>query len=331
MYCIDAVIVFIGMIGTIIVYGTAYNKGISVESFMVFNTVYGQINGAVATVTGMIGVIIKIVPSLRQLKPILSAQTETQDDKPSIKKTGGGVELCNVSFRYSEDLPWVINNLSLKIHAGEYVGIVGRSGCGKSTLIRILMGFETPQMGSVMYGEYDLSDVNVRSLRSKLLAVVLQDARLLRGDLFHNITLSAPNATLEDAWEAAEIAGIADDIRKLPMGMNTFVSEGSGGISGGQRQRIIIARAVCSRRKILIMDEATSALDNITQKVVADSLDKLKCTRIVVAHRLSTIRNCDRILVLDNGSVAESGTYEELIDRNGIFAELVERQRLDGE
>ena len=149
------------------------------------------------------------------------------------------------------------------------------------------------------------------------------------GDIASNITISTPGATLDDAWEAAEIAGIADDIRKMPMGMQTFVTEGGGGVSGGQRQRIMIARAVCGKRRVLMLDEATSALDNLTQRHVAESLDSLRCTRIVVAHRLSTIRHCDRILVVDGGRIAEEGTYEELIECGGIFAELVERQRLD--
>ena len=140
-----------------------------------------------------------------------------------------------------------------------------------------------------------------------------------------------PLTTLDDAWEAAEIAGIADDIRKMPMGMQTIVTEGGGGVSGGQRQRLMIARAVCGHRKILLLDEATSALDNKTQKHVSDALEELNCTRIVVAHRLSTVRHCDRIMVLDNGCIAEEGTYEELISKGGLFAELVERQRLDSE
>ena len=148
-------------------------------------------------------------------------------------------------------------------------------------------------------------------------------------DIFANITISAPWLTLDEAWEAAEIAGIADDIRAMPMGMQTVLSEGQGGISGGQKQRLMIARAVAPKPKILMFDEATSALDNKTQKRVSDALDALKCTRIVIAHRVSTIRNCDRILVLDKGKILEDGTYDELIAKNGTFAELVERQRLD--
>ena len=141
--------------------------------------------------------------------------------------------------------------------------------------------------------------------------------------------ISAPQLTLDEAWEAAELAGIADDIRAMPMGMQTIISEGQGGISGGQKQRLMIARAVAPKPKILMFDEATSALDNKTQKQVSEALDRLKCTRIVIAHRLSTIKNCDRILVLDKGQILEDGTYDELIERNGFFAELVARQRLD--
>ena len=234
-----------------------------------------------------------------------------------------------VSFRYSEDMPWVLDNVSFCIRPGEYVAIVGRSGCGKSTLMRLLLGFEKPNAGNIMYGEYDLSCVNLRSIRQKGISMVMQDAKLLKGDIFENITLANPNATLEDAWEAAEIAGVAKDIREMPMGMNTLVSEGGGGVSGGQRQRLIIARAVCSGRRIMILDEATSALDNITQQAVTESLDKLNCTRIAIAHRLSTVQHCDRILVLDKGKICEEGTYEELIEKNGVFAELVKKQRLD--
>ena len=156
-----------------------------------------------------------------------------------------------------------------------------------------------------------------------------QNGGLFQGDLYSNIVISAPDLTLKDAWEAAEIAGIADDIRAMPMGMQTMVSEGQGGISGGQRQRIMIARAIAPKPKLLFFDEATSALDNKTQKQVSEALDKMGCTRIVIAHRLSTIKNCDRILFLEGGKIAEDGTYDELIAKGGLFADLVERQRLD--
>ena len=157
----------------------------------------------------------------------------------------------------------------------------------------------------------------------------MQNGKLMQGDIYSNIVISAPSLTVQDAWEAAELAGIAEDIRQMPMGMGTIISEGQGGISGGQKQRLMIARAIAPKPKILIFDEATSALDNITQKQISDALDSLKCTRIVIAHRLSTIKNCDRIVVLNEGRIAEDGTYDELLQKGGIFAELVARQQVE--
>ena len=227
--------------------------------------------------------------------------------------------------------PWnsppILDDLTLTIEPGEYVGIVGRSGCGKSTLVKILLGFETPQEGTVCYDEHDTSSTNLRSLR-RCIGTVLQDGKLFAGDIYSNITITAPSLGVDDAWDAAEKVGMADDIRRMPMGMHTLISEGSGGISGGQKQRLMIARAIVGRPKILIMDEATSALDNLTQKKVTDSLDALDCTRIVIAHRLSTIRSCDRIIALDRGKIVESGSYDELMEKDGFFAELVKRQQI---
>ncbi len=202
---------------------------------------------------------------------------------------------------------------------------MGGSGSGKSTLIRLILGFEEPVSGSVYFDSYDLARIDKKSVRQKI-GVVLQNSKLMSGDIFSNIVAAAPNATLEDAWEAARIAGLEEDIRNMPMGMSTVLSEGSRSISGGQKQRLLIARAVAAKPKILIFDEATSALDNITQKQVTDALDALKCTKIIVAHRLSTIKNCDRIIVLDKGVIAEEGTYDELIRKNGLFAKMAARQ-----
>ena len=194
--------------------------------------------------------------------------------------------------------------------------------------MRLMLGFETPEKGAIYYDGKDISKLDLHSLRRQI-GVVMQDGSLFQGDIFSNIVISAPQLTLAEAWEAAETAGIAEDIRAMPMGMQTVIAEGQGGISGGQKQRLMIARAVAPKPRILMFDEATSALDNRTQKQVADALEKLKCTRIVIAHRLSTIRACDRILVLDKGHIMEDGTYDQLIARKGFFAELVERQRLD--
>ena len=188
--------------------------------------------------------------------------------------------------------------------------------------------YATIKLYSPYYDGKDITRLDHGSLRRNI-GTVMQSGGLFQGDIYSNIVISAPHLTLDEAWEAAEIAGIADDIRAMPMGMQTLISEGHGGISGGQKQRLMIARAVAPKPKILMFDEATSALDNKTQKQVSEALDKMGCTRIVIAHRLSTIRHCDRILVLDDGKIIEEGSYEQLISRNGFFAELVKRQRLD--
>ena len=225
-------------------------------------------------------------------------------------------------------MPNVIDDLSLKIKSGEYLAVVGSTGCGKSTLMRLLLGFEKPQKGSIFYDKKDIAKIDSESLRRKI-GVVMQDGKLFLGDIYSNIVITAPELTLDEAWKAAEIASIADDIRAMPMGMHTIISQGQGGISGGQRQRLMIARAVAPKPKILMFDEATSALDNITQKKVSEAIESLECTRIVIAHRLSTIQNADRIIYLEDGKIVEEGTYKELIEKNGYFAKLVERQRLD--
>lgn len=234
----------------------------------------------------------------------------------------GGLELSNVSFRYTEDGPLILDHINLKVRPGQYIAFVGRTGCGKSTLMRLLLGFETPSSGAVYYENRDLQTLDLKSLRRGI-GAVLQNSRLFSGDIYSNIVISAPWLNLEEAWEAARMSGVDEDIRKMPMGMQTLITEGSGGISGGQRQRLMIARAIAPKPKILMFEEATSALDNITQRTVSDSLASLKCTRIVIAHRLSTIRECDRILVLDEGKIVEDGTYEELLGSSGYFAELV--------
>ena len=320
----------IGVVGGIVIYYYAGVSDMSVADYMSFNVAYGQMSGAIMALVGVASQVAQIGPMLEMVAPILEAEPEVASDKPSVGTLTGGIEVSGVSFSYAEGSPEVLRNLSFKVRPGEYVALVGKSGCGKSTILRLLLGFEKPSRGTIFYGPHDVSKVDLRSLRSSI-GVVMQDGRLFMGDLASNITIANPTATLDDAWEAAELAGIADDIRKMPMGMQTLVTEGGGGISGGQRQRIMIARAICGNRRILMFDEATSALDNVAQRHVSDSLEGLRCTRIVIAHRLSTVRHCDRILVVDEGHIAEEGTYDELIERGGLFAELVARQRLDQE
>ena len=309
-------------------YYLAIQTNVGVSQYYAFTAAYGRVMGAFSALAGIAVSVASIRPVLEMAEPILKAEPEVAADKQPVDRVTGHIEMSHVSFRYEENTPYVLNDLSLDIKAGEYVAIVGRTGCGKSTLVRLLLGFEKPVKGGIFYDRHDLNSIDPRSLR-KHIGVVIQNGQLFQGDIFSNITISAPDLTLDEAWEAAEMAGIAQDIRDMPMGMQTLISEGQGGISGGQKQRLMIARAVAPKPSILIFDEATSALDNKTQKQVSGALDKLNCTRIVIAHRLSTIRNCDRILVMDKGTIIEEGTYDDLIAQNGHFAELVARQRLD--
>lgn len=317
----------ISLTGTIVMYYFAIRSGVTVADYYAFTAAYGMVSGAFSALVGIGLQAANIRPTLEQVKPIMEAVPEISEEKKVVTHISGGIELNNVSFRYNESMPWVLDNVSLKIKPGQYVAIVGKTGCGKSTLLRLLLGFETAQKGAVYYDGKDINTLDLKSLRKKT-GVVMQNGKLFHGNIFSNITISAPWLTMNDAWEAAELADIADDIRAMPMGMHTIIAEGSGGISGGQRQRLMIARAIAPKPKILMFDEATSALDNIAQKKVSEALDGLKCTRIVIAHRLSTIRHCDRIIVLDGGKIVEDGAYDELLARGGFFAELVERQRI---
>ena len=316
------------LVGTIVMYYIAVRTGVSVADYYAFNAAYGYISGALAAITSVAMTAATIVPSLELIRPLLDAEPEKHTGRESVASITGNIELSHVTFRYEKEGRKILDDLSLRIPARQYVAIVGKTGCGKSTLLRLLLGFEKPETGAIFYDRKDIQTLDLGSLR-KCIGTVLQEGDLFGGSIFENITISAPNLTLDQAWEAAEIAGIADDIRAMPMGMGTMLQEGSGSISGGQKQRIMIARAVAPKPRLLLLDEATSALDNITQKQVSEALDRMKCTRVVIAHRLSTIRHCDRILVMDAGKIVEDGTYEQLIELGGVFAELVERQRLD--
>lgn len=318
----------VSLLGTAAIYYESVTSGLAVADYMAFHVSYGMVSGAFLSLSGIAVTAAGIRPVMEMVEPILKAVPEVSEGKKVITRLSGGIEINNVSFRYSEHMPLILDNISLKIRPGQYVAIVGATGCGKSTLLKLLLGFERPQKGAVYYDGKDISGIDLRSLRRSI-GVVMQSGRLFQGDIFSNITISAPQLSLEEAWEAAELSGIADDIRSMPMGMHTVISEGSGGVSGGQRQRLMIARAIAPKPRILMFDEATSALDNLTQKKVSDSLECLKCTRIVIAHRLSTIRQCDRIIVLEKGKITEDGSYEELIEKNGYFTKLVARQRLD--
>lgn len=320
----------ISLIGTIVMYNAAILSHVTPAEYYAFNTAYGMVSGAFMSLFGIALTAANIRPVFEMSEPILKAEPEISENKEVLTRISGGVEINNLSFSYTENGPVILDDLSLKIKPGQYVAIVGKTGCGKSTFVRLLLGFEKASTGGIYYDGKDINTIDLKSLR-KHIGAVTQNGRLFQGDIYSNIVIAAPHLTLADAWEAARIAGIDEDIRQMPMGMNTLISEGSGGISGGQRQRLMIARAVAPGPRLLILDEATSALDNITQKKVSEALDQMKCTRIVIAHRLSTIRECDRILVFDGGHIVEDGTYDELMANNGFFADLVSRQMVPGE
>ncbi len=316
----------VSSVGTMAIYACAVGGDVTVAQYMAFTSAFGMVSGAFSSLTGAATQIALVRPYLEMAQPLLKTMPEVSEKRELLTRVTGAFELDNVTFSYGEGQKPILEGLSLKVRPGQYVAIVGRTGCGKSTLMRLLLGFEQPQRGAIYYDGRDLATLDVASLRHNI-GVVLQDGKLFQGDIYSNIVISAPWLTLNEAWEAAEMAGIADDIRAMPMGMQTMVGEGGAGLSGGQRQRLMIARAIAPKPKILMFDEATSALDNVTQRTVCDSLEKLKCTRVVIAHRLSTIRTCNRIVVIDQGRIAEDGTYEELIAQGGIFAELVARQQ----
>lgn len=296
----------------------------SYPEFLAFQAAFSSFNSTVVGIIPLAAKFFTIKPHLDNLRPIMEEVPEVTDDKQDADILTGAIRIEHLSFGYDDDLPDVLSDINLDIKAGEHVAIVGKSGCGKSTLMRLLLGMEIPKRGAIYYDNQDMQELNLSSVRSQM-GVVLQNGQLMTGDIYTNIVGTSP-LSIDDAWEAAELAGIADDIEAMPMGMHTVISEGSGNISGGQRQRIMIARALAGRPAIIMLDEATSALDNRTQSIVTESLNRIKATRIVIAHRLSTIREADRIVVIDGGRVAEQGSFAELMKQNGIFAKLAQRQ-----
>lgn len=322
-----AITMVITSLGLILIYHTAFLSNIEVSDFIAFYTAYGMISGAMISLSGVAVIFAKIKPGLETIDPILKAMPETNQETIPIKELKGDIELKGVTFHYPDTDSYIAKELSLTIKAGEYIGIVGKTGCGKTTLLRLLLGFEKPVKGELYFDGLPLSLLDLRVLRKKI-GVVMQGGKLFEGNILTNILTTNESATIEDAWRAAELAGIAEDIKKMPMGMYTAISEGQDTISGGQKQRIMLARVMVKNPAILLLDEATSALDNITQKKIQEALAELKCTRIVVAHRLSTIKECSRIIILEKGKIVGEGTYEDLLRKNTFFAELVKNQTL---
>ena len=297
---------------------------LSVAEFVAFTAAYTTFQTAMLQVSMVMPNTANIIPLYQRALPILNALPEFNASSKKPGPLGGTVEVSHASFRYSLDGPLILDDVSLNADRGEFIAIVGGSGAGKSTLLRLLLGFETPDSGGVLFDQQELKNLDVREVRRQI-GVVLQNGKLLNGDIFRNI-VGTSNLTMEDAWEAARMVGIAGDIEAMPMKMHTMIPAGGGSLSGGQRQRLLIARAVAHHPRILIFDEATSALDNLTQAIVSRGLEQMKVTRIVIAHRLTTIMNADRIYVMHQGKVVEAGAYEALMAQKGYFYDLAKRQ-----
>lgn len=301
-------------------------EGLSTGSFMAFLSAYGSFQGAFLGLANSLFSIKDIIPLYKRVKPLFEAKPEIDGVKPSVNHLDGNIEVSHLNFRYSKDAPLVLKDINIQVNSGEFVAIVGTSGAGKSTLLRMLLGFEKPESGSIYYDNTDINSIDIGSLRRQM-GVVLQNDTVMFGSIMQNI-VGSTGLKEEDAWEAAKKVAFDKDIEQMPMGMFTMIPAGGATLSGGQLQRLIIARAIIKNPNVLIFDEATSALDNITQDVVRKSLDELKITRVIIAHRLSTIINADRIYVMNNGEVVETGTYDSLMKADGYFAQLAKRQNL---
>ena len=299
--------------------------GLSTGTFLAFNTAFGTFIASATRLSNTLIDILEITILWERTQPILKTKPEVDADKFHPGKLSGEIKLNQVSFRYRQDSPLVLENIALEAKAGEFIAIVGASGSGKSTVLRLLLGFETPEAGTISYDGRDLSGLDIAAVRRQL-GVVLQNGRIMSGSIWENIAGGAI-VTQDEAWSALQMAGLAEDVEAMPMGIHTIISEGGGNVSGGQRQRLFIARALVHKPQILLFDEATSALDNRTQAIVTQSLAQLGVTRVVIAHRLSTIRHADMIYVLQAGKIVQQGSFEELAAVEGLFANLMARQR----
>ena len=299
--------------------------GIGIGAFMAFTTAFGSVSSAALGFVQGLTEYLQLKPVIKRAAPVFQAVPEDDLNKDIVTDLTGNISVDHVTFGYAKDQTPVLNDLSIRISSGEYVAIVGPSGCGKSTLLKLLLGFETPDTGRVLYDGKDIASINKHSLRKKT-GVVLQNGKLIAGSIFENITITSAKPDISKVWKTIDDVGLREDIEGMPMGIHTMLSESGGTISGGQQQRILIARAIYNDPKVLFFDEATSALDNITQAKICESLEKRNMTRVVIAHRLSTVRKCDRIIVLDQGKVVEEGNFEDLMRLKGRFYEMAIRQ-----
>jgi ATP-binding cassette subfamily C protein len=302
------------------------HEHLSAGEFVGFFAAFGGVFHGVLSLCETLIDIAAVNGAYFKAKPILDTMPEVELGKTNPGALTGQVEVNKVSFAYGSG-PLVLNEVSMSARPGDFIAIVGPSGSGKSSLMRLLLGFEKPKSGSILFDDKDLTDLHLRKLRRQF-GVVLQDTRLLAGDILNNI-VGDSGASLDDAWASAEAAAVADDIRALPMGMYTVIGDGVSTLSAGQRQRILIARALVRKPPVLFLDEATSLLDGPAQARVMSNLARLRVTRIVIAHRLSALVEADQILVVDQGRVVERGTYRELMNKQGLFHAMASDQFMD--
>lgn len=314
------------MVPLIVTMLAAWHYGLGLSDYIAYCSVLAIATEAIQNFQRITKTLAQLAPEIKLCRPILEARPETDEGSIFLKDVSGNIDIRGLKFRYDEDMPYIFNNLNLRINAGDYVALVGPSGCGKSTLVRLMLGFEQAESGSIFFDEHNLDDINKPSLRRYCISICLQDGQLVEGTIRDNILFGNGSYSDKDVWEAAKNAALDKDIEAMPRGLDTPISADGQGVSGGQRQRILIARALIRKPKIFFLDEATSALDNISQHIITENLARMHCTRITIAHRMSTIRECNRIIVLGDGKVAEDGSYDELLAKGGLFTDIIKRQ-----
>ena len=304
----------------------AWHYGLGLSDYIAYCSVLAIAVRAVEEFERITKDVAVLGPELKLCAPILEAESEARSGNALLRNVSGRIDVSGLKFRYADDMPYIFDGLDLHINPGDYVAFVGPSGCGKSTLVRLLLGFEQPESGSIFYDEHNIDEIDKPSLRRYCVSICLQDGQLVEGTIRDNILFGNAWYSDDQVWEAARMAALDKDIQGMPKGLETPITADGQGVSGGQRQRILMARALIRKPRIIFLDEATSALDNISQHTIAENLAGLNCTRITIAHRMSTIRQCNRIIVLAGGKVAEDGSYDELMARGGYFSEMIKRQ-----
>ncbi len=320
-------IIGIAIIGIVVVAYAVPNGTIDSATFLAITSAYGIFSAGLIGLVSSIRAGVRAVPEIRRVSPLLGSEPEAAERHEDPGTLSGAIEVRRVSFRYGDDLPWILRDVSFHVPAGSSIAVVGTSGSGKSTLLRLLLGFEEPRNGAIFYDDSDLAALDLTAVRRQF-GVVLQASLLLPGTIRDNLVVSSGPIGDTRLWEILQEVGLQEWVGSLPLGLDTTIDEGATILSGGQRQRLLLARAIAGDPRVLFLDEATSALDNLTQAAVTDTISRLGMTRVIIAHRLSTVQDADQIVVLDQGRIVESGDYGSLTAADGIFAELVRRQEL---